>query len=234
MKIQNLAIVLGSMLLASSNLLADSLGIDFTGGGLSPVYCTGYTVGYTFQVNSPVTVVGLAAFDPGGATSSAEKVGLWSNGGGISPYGSSPGSLITSATIAAGTLPTLGAGNLFAEIGITPIVLQPGFYDVAAFGAAYTGGGKAPYAPLNNFTTDSSITFVQDSFTYGTGGLAYPNYSDQFWFGSDFEGWFGGNIVLGQIGPQIEPLAVPDSSSSWMLLAGASAAFGVARRKFAL
>jgi hypothetical protein len=225
MKPNNLLFIVGSVLLASSNLMAEQMGIDWSGGGFSGVWCPGYSVGYTFQVTSPVTVVGLAAYDPNSAAFPLSQVGLWNNGGSITGHGSSPGSLITSATIAANTAPTMGEGGLFAEVPITPITLQPGYYDVADFGPGYTGAGSPAYSPLENFVVAPGVNFVQDSFTYGSGSLAYPNFSDQYYYGTNFVGWFGGNIVLGNTFP------VPDASSGLMLLSCSCLALGAVRRK---
>jgi hypothetical protein len=225
MKIQTVVVFLGHALLASSSLMANQFGIDFTGGGFNGVWCPGYSVGYTFQVTSPVTVVGLGDYDPNPSGFQLAQVGLWYNGGSITEYGSSPGSLIASTTIAADTQPS--GGGLFAEAAIAPITLQPGYYDVAAFGAEFTGAGYPAYSPLNNFTVAPGINFVQDSFSYGSGALAYPNFSDEYWYGSGFVGWFGGNIVLGS------PDAVSDASSSLLLLLGACLTVFAVRRKFA-
>jgi hypothetical protein len=227
-----LVVALGYAWLACSSSMANSMpaqqfGIDFSGGGFNGVWCPGYSVGYTFQVTSPVTVVGLADYDPDPSSFQVARVGLWNNGGSVTGYGSSPGSLITSATIAANALPSMGAGSLFTDVPITPVTLQPGYYDVAAYGSEYTGAGSPAYSSLANYAVAPDINFVQDSFTYGSGGLAYPNFSDQYWYGSAFVGWFGGNIVLGT------PSPVSDSSSSLMLLLGGCLALAVVRRKSA-
>src|ERR1700733_3386573 len=232
MKIKKLAVLLGSTLLAGSSLMAQQLGIDFSGGGFNAIYCPGYSVGYTFQVTSPVTLIGLAAYDPDPSQFPVVQVGLWNNGGSLTSSGSSPGSLITSATIAAHTPATVGLGNLFADVDITPIILQPGYYDVASFGSEFTGAGAPAFSALNSLTVATGITFVEDSFTYGADALSYPNMSDQWYYGSSFVGWFGGNVVLSGTG-NIVSVSVPDSACSLVLLSGACVALGALRRKFA-
>src|SRR5271165_3810395 len=97
MRTKNIAMIFGSALLTVSSATAQQFGVDFSGGG-GVENNIGWNLGYEFQVTTPVTIVGLAAWDgtaPGGL-SQAVPVGLWSDNG----------SMLASATIAAGTLPS--------------------------------------------------------------------------------------------------------------------------------
>jgi hypothetical protein len=218
MKVKTLAVILSSAVLTVSSGMAQQLGINFTGGGIGSYYNgSPLTLGYEFQVTSPVTITGLAAYDPNapGGIPFDVPVGLWYNGGG----------LIDSATVLTGT-PAI-PGSQFAEVGITPISLAPGLYQVGAYDTqAFTFGGGGEGPPFTGVTFAPGINYVEDSYIY-TGGLSYPS-SDQFGGGDGFYGWFGGNIVVGG-----SNASVPDASSSLMLLSGACVALGAARRKLA-
>ena len=197
------------VLFAGFHAGAQQFGIDFAGGG-GTANNDGWNLGYEFQVTSPVTIVGLAAWDgntPGGL-SQAVPVGLWRN----------DGSLLASATIAAGTLPS-DPGDQFADVGIAPITLSPGLYDVAALDPQIFGGF---WPSLQNFTEAPGINYVQDRFAYG--GLDFPGQTDSGFYGANFNGWFGGNIVT-------EAAEVPDGGPCFLLLTGTCLVLGIVRRK---
>jgi len=186
---------------ASAIAVPVQFGVDFTsvGGNYSSSVLD---VGYEFQVTSTVTVVGLAAWDintPNGLPYNV-PVGLWTQSG----------TLLASGIIASGTLPS-DPNQQFAEVSITPIVLLPGFYDVAAVDAF-------AFAPnLPGFTTAPGISFIQTEYN-SSSSLGFPGNTD-----SRYEGYFGGNIVL----------ATPDGASTLLLLSGACMSLGALRRKLA-
>jgi hypothetical protein len=219
--------ILGAAVLTVSSTMAQELGVNFSGGGyFQSDYA--YTLGYEFQVTTPVTVVGLAALDPASSLIGVNVVvGLWQNGGNLGETGSLPGPLLTSAIISAGTLPTMGAGGQFAEVAITPIVLTPGLYEVAATDPDFILGGGTAGSPLTGLTVAPGINYVEDSYANGT-SLTYPGNSELYLYGSGFYGWFGGNIVIAS-----STSSVPDASSALVLLSGACLALGALRRKFA-
>ena len=89
------------------------------------------TVGWEFNVVSAITVTGLGWYDQGAdGLQLAHMVGIWNSTG---------TTLLTSATVAAGTTDPLD--GLFRTVAITPIVLAPGEYIV---------GGQ-------NFATNSDV-----------------------------------------------------------------------------
>jgi hypothetical protein len=184
MKASRLAVFIGSASLTiSSAMAAIQFGVDFTGGGdFQNNY--DYSLGYEFQVTSPVSVVGLAAWDVNGSGGlpQSEAVGLWTDSG----------TLLRSSTIPAGTLPS-DPGNQFAAVGISAITLNPGYYDVAAVGP-YTYGNGEGYPPFTGYTVATGINFVEDRWITSPGVLAYPVNDD---YNGGLAGWFGGNVVLG-------------------------------------
>lgn len=212
MKINRLAFIVGSVVLMGSTAIAQQLGVNFaatSGATGSP-----WTLGYEFEVTTPVTLVGLATFAPTGAGGLTQdvQVGLWTDDG----NGPITSTLIDSATVTAGTLPS--ADGPFAEVAVTPITLAPGLYDVGSFdtGDYWTGGvSGVTYAP--------GIEFVQSRYSTGGLGFSYPNNVDE---PDSVIAWFGGNIVLAGG-------SVPDASSTLMLLSVACLALVVVRRKIA-
>jgi hypothetical protein len=191
---------------------ASILGVDFSGYSDNGIGNFGYTLGYDFQVTTPVTVVALAAFDDnsGPGLPQAVAVGLWN----------ASGSLLASTTIAQGTLPTLGMANFFAAASISPITLQPGYYTVAA-----QDDWVQSLTTLPNFTVASGITYLGYAQTPGgVTALTYP--TEQVASGTGEEALFGGNIV---IGPVPEPTTM--ISGAMMLLPFGAGAFRQLRKR---
>src|SRR5580658_7257135 len=102
MKAINAKLALLAMALVgfSVRIEASVLGVDFSGYSDNGIGNFGYTLGYDFQVNTPVTVVELAAFDDnlGPGLPQPVQVGLWN----------ANGQLLATTIIGQGTLPTLG------------------------------------------------------------------------------------------------------------------------------
>jgi hypothetical protein len=212
MKIQKFAAFLGSALLIGSSVMAQQLGVNFNyTGGAATAGTSVWTLGYEFQVTSPITLDGLATFDISGGLLQDVQVGVWADNGNIN----TSSTLIDSAIVPAGTLPT--AGSPFAEVAITPIVLSPGLYDVGSFDVS------DPWtADFSGATVAPGISFVQSRYSSDT-SFEYPNNNDE---PNSVIAWFGGNIV-------VSGGSVPDASSSLMLLSAACLALGAVRRKLA-
>jgi hypothetical protein len=135
-----------------------------------------FTLGWSFTVNSTVTVYDLGVFDSGGeALLESHDVGIWN----------SSGTLLASTTVASGTTDPLFDGFRYA--GITPIVLTPGTYTI---GAVWDNSLDPLIYPTDggSISTDPSITYDQTEYIAG-GTLAFPTNSvggPQGYFGPDF------------------------------------------------
>jgi hypothetical protein len=208
MKFHYLGIIPVAMIAFLSSASAQQLGVNFTSPGtVGNNY--DFDIGYEFQVTSPVTVTALAAYLPEGTAQSQDiPIDLWSDGG----------ALIASATVTAGTGPSLGD---FATANIAPLTLGDGFYDVAAVDP-YAFGNDG-YGTITGVTYAPGITFVEDRYSAG-GTVAFPNESE-FHGGGGFIGFFGGNIV-------VNGASAPDASSSLVLIGVALGALAAFRRKF--
>jgi hypothetical protein len=135
-----------------------------------------FDLGWEFTVNTTVTVYDLGVFDDSlNGLAESHAVGIWN----------SSGTLLTSATVAAGTVDPLFAN--FRYVGITPITLTPGTYTI---GAVWLDGADPMVfqADTGVTTTDPSITYLQTEFVAGS-SLAFPTGSaggPQGFYGPDF------------------------------------------------
>lgn len=215
MKTKSLAVILGSALLAVSSVMAQQDIVSFSSPGIL-ANDGDWTLGYEFQVTSPITVTGLSAFANGPYSTAVTgldentAVGLWN----------SSDALIASATVLAGTAAPLTLDGLFRYASITPMTLPDGTYYVGA-----EMGDNLYTFYTSGFASIPGVTFVQDQAVPGS-SLAFPDRS----FGitaSAGGGFFGGNVVIGGVS------AVPDASSTLALLSGACLTLGLLRRKLA-
>ena len=188
---------------------ADQLIVDFTG---NPINFTNgaWTLGFEFQVNSPVVVTGLAVYDQnqGGPLAETQEAGLWND----------VGTLLTSTTINAGTVATLGNG-FFAAAPVAPLVLGTGDYIVGA-----TSGSQNYTYDTTGFGSIPQITYLTDEYISG-GSLQEPTTSEGIGAG-DGGAWFGGNVVVGAA-------SAPDTCSTWLLATIALATLAALRRRVA-
>jgi hypothetical protein len=187
----------------SNYIYADNLGVDFTGGyaysNADAQTNNGWTLGYQFDVASPISVTGLAAWfqSPTGAVIQSHDIGLWD----------SSGNLLASGTITA-LSPQMGSAGFYFT-SITPVNLgigngyvvgaQTGFVDLYKFDGSAFGGSDPGFS---SWSVDPAIAFVGDAFMNGP-GLNFPIYQTDL----GFKGDFGGNIVFtaGQQNPIPEP-----------------------------
>ena len=155
-------IALATVTLAVTPSFGGSLAASATGGVLSANFH--FTVGWSFTVNSAVTVEALAFFDAGNdGLHDAHDIAIWR----------SDTTLVTSTTIPAGTSAVLDSG--YREVAISPVLLNPGDYVIGAYlplavDTWHFGSGTV-------VTTIPQITFGHDQFVAGT-SLAFPNSSN--------------------------------------------------------
>jgi hypothetical protein len=162
------------LILAAGSVLtpavhADSLALNFSDPGSYFTSDTPISIGWQFQVLHPITVTALGDLWLSTFTETHD-VGIFSV---------SDSSLITSATVTASDPQT----SFFRFASITPIVLNPGTYRIAATTVSDPWG----FIPSGQ-TTNSAVVYQNGFFTYGD-GLQYPTGSEaptSSYFGPDF------------------------------------------------
>lgn len=174
MKILSLACAAALAFTVAAPVLAQTPALTATGGrtfdGDGP-----WTLGWSFTVDSTITVTGLGAYDLGGdGFAAAHAVGLWD---------ASQNLLASTSVDSSGQLI-----DGFRYAGISALTLTPGTYFV---GAADLGTGDG-YLLEASTVTIAGVTFLNSQFASG-GGLLFPASAGVP--GS----YFGGNFLVGEI-----------------------------------
>jgi hypothetical protein len=195
--VSKLILGLGVGLLSVSGVFAQNI-VDFTSPTVDSTN-NAWSLGFAFQVNSPISVDGLSFYDDAkNGLTQTHDVGLWT----------AAGTLIASTTVPDGTAAPLD--GFFRVQSVTPFILPAGDYVVAA----ETGDENYTYDPTG-FSTIPQVSFLNDLYILSP-TLAFPD--------SNIEGtigYFGANVHVGN--------EVPDAASSIMLLSmglAGLAAFG--------
>ena len=196
-----------------------TLALDFTGGvpalaGTSPF--GGLTVGWEFQVVSPIMVHDLGFWDEGRTVlTNTHDVGLWTGDG---------STLLASTTITNASIPvaSVSANGQWLFNPVPAVLLNPGDYVI---GAHYLNL-DADAARLNVLSADlfalPQIAFVTERGVVGP-ALGFPN---------------GIETVdnIGPFGPNLAVSSVPEPSSLWLLgigIAGIGARGWIPRKRAA-
>jgi Domain of unknown function (DUF4082)/PEP-CTERM motif len=186
---------------------AGTVGLSVASGGTYAM--TGeYVLGYSFLVNSPISVVSLGVYDESSdGLVNSHDVGLWN----------SSGTLLASVTVPSGTAGTLNSSFRFAPV--TPVDLTAGL--IYYVGATTQGVSDWWLRDPGTMTTAPEITY--DSRRYGlySGSLVFPDLT-----GSGTTGYFGGNF-------EFEPSAVPEPSTFALMIVGGLAFVALRRRRSA-
>jgi len=205
MKSTRLAIFIASMLVSTSAFAQTA--ITFT-GGVPTTEFPGRTLGYSFTVNSTISIGQLGFWDQDGdGLTDAHAVGIWDATG---------ATLLASTIIPSGTASPLIDGFRFSNIAT--LTLGPGEYLAGAYTAS-----DADAVP--RFTTASTIPQITLGSTrydvvFNAPGLAAPIGTQ----GTDYDsGYFGANFRLVTGG-------VPEPST-WAMMLGGFGALGYAMRR---
>jgi hypothetical protein len=208
-------------LAAAAPAFADSLALDFTGG----TYPTGIrlldsTVGWTFTVNSSVTVAALGVFDFGSdGLALSHQVGIWDSTGTllVSTTVSGSGTLTVNSTSTDGQWVFNGAMLLSSAGAAT---LGPGQYTIGALYTSLTDGTHDIVMAHATSTTDPAITFGDTAETLGS-SFVQPT----FLFPAANDGGFGPNFLL------VSDAVLAPEPATWGLMILAFAGLGFARRR---
>ncbi len=200
-------VILLAVLVASASFLyAGTLGVTTSNDGVNANTGT-WTLGYSFMVNSPITVTGLGVFDAGSdGLNVSHDVGLWD----------SSGNLLTWTTVPAGTVAPLNGYYRMEAISGVSLTAGSVYYVGSVNGIDNDGWLQDP----STLIAAPEITYLSRQYEFSNGSLVFPDLA-----GSGTTGYFGGNFEFGGS-------SVPEPSSLLMLGSGVLAAASAFRRKF--
>ena len=195
-------ILFATFVCASSPAAAATMAINFSNTTGEPLSNPPMTLGWVFDVNDPIEVTWLSFFDSGqDGLAESHELGLWD----------STGTLLISATVAAGTVNPLH--DKFRAVPVQPTRLTPGTYRI---GALFTTGNDPNMFPTftQDFTTAPEITFGR---TASAVGATLTNPAPTFF-----------TMGPGYFGPNLEFRTAPEPSS--LVLFGTVLLVGATRR----
>jgi hypothetical protein len=162
-----------------------------------------YSFGFEFEVDSPITVIGLSAYtgNPAVGFPKNTPVALWDQNQ----------TEIASATVLAHATDPLTADGYFRYATLpSPLTLNPGDYYVAAEVDGTISGWDETFLSVgeNDQTTIPGVTFISPQYAPGT--LQFPYASS-----AGTAGFYGGNVVVS---------TVPEPGTFVLLLIGLAGA----------
>jgi hypothetical protein len=143
----------------TTNFLGSTNAIDFVAGSGSCGANSDQSIGWQFNVTSPITVNQMSWFDEAGnGLGVSHQVGIWTPGGTLIAS--------TNVTIPAGTAATLNGG--WRVVNITPTVLPIGSGYIVG---GYNGSGSTDCLSFNvSQTVHPDITYIDATFS-GINGI---------------------------------------------------------------
>lgn len=196
MRSTTLLAMLLALLLVSAAQALPIPAVTFTETSSTTPVSVPETVGWKFNVVSPVLIGALGVFDSGlDGLLSSHQVGIWNNG---------TNTLVTSTTVLSGTAGALL--NQFRYASITPVLLGVGTYTIGATWGV--GFGSDDYvANTTNFHTIPNISYLISEYDQvpSITQLTMPTTAAGFFS----NGMFGPNFTV-----------VPEPSSMVLLAAG--------------
>jgi len=206
MKLSLRMILLAGLIASASLLSAGTLGVATSNDSVF-VNTGTWTLGYSFLVNSAITVTGLGVFDDNSdGLNVSHDVGLWD----------ASGNLLASTTVAAGTVAPLNGFYRMASISGVSLTAGNIYYVGSVNGIDNDGWLQDP----SSLVAAPEITYLSRQYEFSGGGLVFPDL-----VGSGSTGYFGGNFEFGTS-------TVPEPGSLLMLGSGVLAVAGAFRRKF--
>jgi hypothetical protein len=189
--------------LAAPLAQAGTIALDIIANNGNTGTNSAYSLGWRFQVNSPILVDSLGFFD--NIITQNHDVGIWDNGQ----------NLLVTATVLPGD-PQSGTAP-WRFHAIAPLSLSPGTYYIAA----ETGDDRFTSGPTS-MTTAPEITFLNDQYV-ASPVLTFPTQSS----GGGLQAYFGPTFTFTTGGGG----GTPEPATFAMMGAGLLAVVGLARRR---
>jgi hypothetical protein len=171
------------------------------------------TWGYLFEVKIPITVTHLAWNDTDlDGLSHSHLVGIWKDtdgSGQLGPLYELPNTLLTWATIPAGTAAELSGP--WRRISITPLKLLPGLYSIGGQNSSQSTDDMIFIGELPLSVIDPRVEILSFDFNVGGPDGFHPP-------GSPPSGWYLEPGV--EVGPMMFVEAIPEPASAALLIAG--------------
>ncbi len=176
-------LLFAALLVSPSFLHADTLGVFTSADGV--FVNTGiWTLGYSFQVNVPITVTALAVFDAGAdGLNVSHDVGIWD----------ARGNLLASTTVAAGTVDPILDGYRYAAIAGLALTAGEIYYVGSVNGIDGDGWLQDPSVLI----AAPEIVYLSRQYQASSGTLVFPDL-----VGSGSTGYFGGNFLFASTVPE--------------------------------
>ena len=207
MRTVTLCLLCAAILIAAPSAFADTIAAT-TNPGEVFVNTGTWTLGWSFSVNSAISVTALGAYDANSdGLNVAHDVGIWD----------ASGNLLASTTVPSGVGGTLDSGYRFNSI--SPLGLNAGStYYVGAVYFSNDGDGWLQ-DPLT-IVTAPQISYLSRQYEFSGGSLIFPDLA-----GSGSTGYFGGNFEFGSRSD-----AVPEPATFMLLATGLGIAFAARKR----
>ncbi len=178
MKLSFRLLLLAGLIASTSLLSAATLGVTTSNDNVFMNTGT-WTLGYSFLVNSSITVTGLGVFDAGSdGLNVSHDVGLWD----------ASGNLLASTTVAAGIVDPLNGFYRMSAISGVSLTAGNIYYVGSVNGIDNDGWMQDPSV----LTAAPQITYLSRQYEFSGGGLVFPDL-----VGSGSTGYFGGNFEFG-------------------------------------
>ena len=189
------------LVFSSSPALGSPLAVTPAGSIVDSLTPYDLTTAWDFGLDRSYQVTALDFYSNGSPYVNSHQVGIWSA---EAATGYPIGTLLATVTFSVGTSGT--ANGLYRSIAITPIVLNPGHYEVGVFVAGGTGNSDPYLFGQGSYSLLPGITFM-GGHVDTSGSFKYPG---------------GSNFVSGNFAANFEAVSapVPEPAGAWLLLSG--------------
>jgi Domain of unknown function (DUF4082)/PEP-CTERM motif len=204
-------LVFAAMCIAAPSAFAGTIALTTSPGNVATNTGT-WTLGWSFFVNSSISVTSLGAFDAGSdGLNVAHDVGIWD----------AAGNLLASATVPSGTAGLLDSGYRFVSISPLALTASSTYY----VGAVYFSNDNDGWLqdPLT-LVTAPEITYLSRQYESSSGSLVFPDLA-----GSGTTGYFGANFEFGDSSPVPEPSTIALFSAGLGIVLAARKRAGIQR-----